>query len=224
MYLDHPRWYEATASLGHAGKRFPTPSGKAELWTPELEAALATAGHTARPVYFTHPEALGAGETLTYTGRTVANPLHPTHQTEAVRLGAASQRPSGFPLVGSIGRSSVAHFAGVTHWTVEGKLLDGVRYVQVHPQTAAAAGLADGDEVVVESPRGSIRGTTLVWDGIRPDTVFVPNGFGPAQRVGDFVGAPRYRNAANVLVDDRYRDTLSGQQAYKCFACRVRPA
>jgi hypothetical protein len=26
---------------------------------------------------------------------------------------------------------------------------------------------------------------------------------------------------ANTLVDDRYFDNLSGQQAYKCFACRV---
>ena len=27
---------------------------------------------------------------------------------------------------------------------------------------------------------------------------------------------------ANTLVSDRYYDTLSGQQAYKCFACRFR--
>jgi len=42
--------------------------------------------------------------------------------------------------------------------------------------------------------------------------------------VGDAVGVPSYAEAANVLLDDRYFDTLSGQQAYKCFACRVRKA
>jgi hypothetical protein len=31
-------------------------------------------------------------------------------------------------------------------------------------------------------------------------------------------------DAANYLLDDRYYDNLSGQQAYKCFACRVRKA
>jgi hypothetical protein len=30
--------------------------------------------------------------------------------------------------------------------------------------------------------------------------------------------------AANHLTDDRYFDNLSGQQAYKCFACRLRKA
>jgi hypothetical protein len=59
-----------------------------------------------------------------------------------------------------------------------------------------------------------------LWEGIREDTVFVPNTFGPAQQVGDEVGTPRYA-AANHLTDERYYDALSGQQAYKCFACRV---
>jgi formate dehydrogenase (coenzyme F420) alpha subunit len=26
---------------------------------------------------------------------------------------------------------------------------------------------------------------------------------------------------ANLLVDDRHFDNLSGQQAYKCFACKI---
>lgn len=43
----------------------------------------------------------------------------------------------------------------------------------------------------------------------------------PMQAMGDELGLPRY-DPANVLLDDRYFDNLSGQQAYKCFACRVR--
>ena len=58
---------------------------------------------------------------------------------------------------------------------------------------------------------------------VREDTIFVPNSFGSAQTVGDKFGLPRYETA-NVLTDDRYFDNLSGQQAYKCFACRVRRA
>jgi hypothetical protein len=41
--------------------------------------------------------------------------------------------------------------------------------------------------------------------------------------MADEYRAPRYE-AANVLTDDRYFDNLSGQQAYKCFACRIRKA
>ena len=75
----------------------------------------------------------------------------------------------------------------------------------------------------MESARGSVRGTALLWPGIREDTVFVAGTFGPMQRVGEEVGVPAYESA-NVLTDDRYFDNLSGQQAYKCFACRVRKA
>ncbi|HEY9767858.1 MAG TPA: hypothetical protein V6C71_05025 [Coleofasciculaceae cyanobacterium] len=30
-----------------------------------------------------------------------------------------------------------------------------------------------------------------------------------------------YYESTNSLLSDRYYDNLSGQQAYKCFACRV---
>jgi len=50
-------------------------------------------------------------------------------------------------------------------------------------------------------------------EGIREDTIFVPNSFGPMQVLGDELNVPRYE-PANVLIDDRYFDSLSGQQAY----------
>lgn len=223
LYLDDPTWEQAAESLGHKGKRFLTPSGKIEVTTPELEKRLAPAGHGALPVFYTHPEVTGGHPTVEYTPELVTNPVNPQAVTPKVRLGV---RPAGnvhadYPLMGMIGRPSVVHFAGVTQWTYTGKQLNGVRLVQVHPKTAVAAGLKTGDPVVVESPRGSARGTVLVWPGIREDTVFVPNTFGPAQAAGDEFDLPRYE-AANHLTDDRFFDNLSGQQAYKCFACRLR--
>lgn len=122
--------------------------------------------------------------------------------------------------MGMIGRPSVVHFATMTQWTPLGKQLNGVRLVQVHPETAAGAGIKNGDAIKVESPRGTISATALLFDGIRKDTIFVPNLFGPQQFVGEEIGLPLYE-PANTLVDDRYFDNLSGQQAYKCFACRV---
>jgi anaerobic selenocysteine-containing dehydrogenase len=202
LYLDHPCWEKVAAALGKKGQRFLTPSGKVEIFTPNLQQQLASAGHAAFPLFYTHPEVA---------------------VTPRVKIGIRlpADRNKDFPLMGIIGRPSVVHFAGVTQWTYTGKQVNGVRLMQIHPKTARAAGLKNGDTVVVESPRGSAEGTVLVWEGIREDTIFVPNTFGPAQAMGDEFGLPRYQ-AANHLLDDRYFDNLSGQQAYKCFACRLR--
>jgi formate dehydrogenase (coenzyme F420) alpha subunit len=225
LYLDHPSWYEATDALGAKGKRFPTASGKIEIFTPELDHQLATAGHKALPIFYTHPEVTGANPTIAYDAAFVTNPLNPQATTHPVRLGVPGNGAihKDFPLMGTTGRPSVVHFASVTHWTATGKQLNGIRLVQIHPDTARKYGIADRDTIVVESPRGAVSGTALYWPGIRPDTVYVPNTFGPAQQVGDQFGDPRYE-PANTLVDDQLYDNLSGQQAYKCFACRVRKA
>jgi formate dehydrogenase (coenzyme F420) alpha subunit len=227
LYLDHPSWYGAAEALNPAnkGKRFLTPSGKVEIVTPPLDRKLAAAGHAALPVFYTHPEVTGRNATLTYTSDFVDNPVNPGALTPKVELGVLSSGDvhRQFPLMGMIGRPSVVHFAGVTQWTYVGKQMNGVRLIQIHPTVAAKAGIKDGDAVVVESPRGAVAGTALLWKGIREDTVFVPNTFGPMQKVADELSTPLYE-PANVLTDDRYYDNLSGQQAYKCFACRVRKA
>ncbi|WP_061295608.1 molybdopterin-containing oxidoreductase family protein [Herbidospora cretacea] len=225
LYLDHPSWYQAAESLGHRGKRFLTASGKIEIYTPDLEQRLAPSGHHALPSFYTHPEVTGAHPTIAYDDRYIANPINPHALTHPVRLGVPGSGAvhRRFPLMGMTGRPSVVHFASVTHWTPTGKRLNGVRLVQIHPDTARGLGIADGDDVVVESPRGSVTGTALLDEGIRTDTIYLPNTFGPAQQVGDLYDDPRYE-AANTLIDDRLYDNLSGQQAYKCFACRVSKA
>jgi anaerobic selenocysteine-containing dehydrogenase len=225
LYLDHPSWQEAAAALGHRGKRFLTTSGKIEITTPALEQRLAGSGHAALPVFYTHPEVTGQNPSIEYAAELVANPVNPGAVTPRVRLGVPSNGAvhREFPLMGMIGRPSVVHFAGVTQWTYTGKQLNGVRLIQLHPRLALRENIRSGDVVVVESPRGSVGGTALLWEGIREDTIFVPSTFGPMQKMGDEFGLPAYESA-NVLTDDSYFDSLSGQQAYKCFACRVRKA
>ncbi|VTS00738.1 molybdopterin-containing oxidoreductase family protein [Tuwongella immobilis] len=225
LYLDHPSWGEAMAALGHPGKRFPTPSGKIEIVTPEMDRRFATMGSRALPRFHTHPEVIGNLPVMEHRPELVPNPVHPHALTRKIawRPHPSTPRPEGFPLMGMIGRPSVVHFAGVTQWLPTGKQRNGVRFIQMHPKTAEAAQLQSGDRVWVESPRGKIEGTLLIWEGIRPDTVFVPSTFGPAQSLGDEFDLPRYQSA-NHLTDDRYFDAISGQQAYKCFACRVTKA
>jgi anaerobic selenocysteine-containing dehydrogenase len=230
LYLDHPTWYAAAAALrglpaGAPVPRFLTPSGKVELYTQALEKQLATVGQSALPVFYTHPEVTGQNPSIEYTTTLVQNPLNPQALTPIVKIGKRSDGKvhEQYPLMGMIGRPSVVHFSSATQWTRTGKQKNGVRLMQIHPRTAKAAGIADQDPIVVESPRGAVTGTAELWEGIREDTIYVPNTFGSAQKEATEAGTPLYA-AANLLTDDRYFDNLSGQQAYKCFACRIRKA
>ncbi|WP_026082776.1 molybdopterin-containing oxidoreductase family protein [Mastigocladopsis repens] len=227
LYLDHASWYSAAQALNpqNKGKRFLTPSGKVEIYTPEMQKQLASAGHAALPIFYTHPEVTGRHPTIEYTEQLVKNPVNPQAFTHKVKLGKVSSGEvhRQYPLMGMTGRSSVVHFHSVTHWTYTGKQMNGVRLVQIHPKVAQAAGINNADEIIVESPRGSIRGTALIWEGIREDTIFVPNWFGQEQKMAQELRTPYYE-AANQLIDNQYYDNLSGQQAFKCFACRVKKA
>jgi anaerobic selenocysteine-containing dehydrogenase len=167
----------------------------------------------------------GKNPTIAYAKELVNNPVNPGSLTPKVQLGVQSDDSihDQYPLMAMIGRPSVVHFAGVTQWTYTGKQMNGIRLVQIHPNAAKKLGIRNGDAIMVQSPRGSVGGTALLWPGIREDTIFVPNTFGPMQKVGEELGTPMYE-PANLLIDDRYFDNLSGQQAYKCFACRVRKA
>ncbi|MEH2352843.1 molybdopterin-containing oxidoreductase family protein [Nostoc sp.] len=227
LYLDHASWYEAAEALNpdNVGKRFLSPSGKVEIYTPQLQSRLAEAGHSALPTFYTHPEVTGKHSTIEYTSELVKNPVNPQALTQNIKLGKISSGKvhKQYPLMGITGRASVVHFHSVTHWTYTGKQMNGVRLVQIHPEAAKKAGIKNGDEIIVESPRGSIIGTALVWSGIREDTIFVPGWFGPGQKMAEEFGTPYYESV-NILIDKQYYDNLSGQQAFKCFACRVKKA
>ena len=78
--------------------------------------------------------------------------------------------------------------------------------LELSPDDAAAAGIAAGDEVVVESRRGSIRAVAQPLPTVRPGQVFLP----------------MHEEATNVLTFPRV-DPHSRQPAYKHAAVAVRP-
>ena len=83
----------------------------------------------------------------------------------------------------------------------------GVLPVAIHPEDADAAGLSQGEDVVVFSRRGRLTGSAVVTDSVRPGNVFVP-----FVRLGE--------SAANFLTNNVY-DGTSRIPEYKVCAVRI---
>ena len=86
-------------------------------------------------------------------------------------------------------------------------------WVEISPEDAAPLGIAEGDLVRVESPRGAIEAQARM-SNIRPGAIFVPFHYGDADREG----APS--RAANELTITAW-DPVSKQPAFKGGAVRV---
>ncbi|WP_019591682.1 molybdopterin-dependent oxidoreductase [Thioalkalivibrio sp. ALE20] len=79
--------------------------------------------------------------------------------------------------------------------------------VELHPQDAAARGIADGDTVEVRSPRGRVAFVAKVTDRIKPGVAHCQHGWNHAN--------------INELTDDRNLDPISGFPAFKSLLCEV---
>lgn len=116
-----------------------------------------------------------------------------------------------FPLTATTGRTLAQYQSGAqTRRVAELNDAAGEAFVQVHPDTAARAGLAEGARARVSSPRGSAVARVRVMPSMRPDTVFLPF---------HFPGEGR----ANLLTDDAL-DPRSRMPEFKVSAARLDPA
>ncbi len=97
--------------------------------------------------------------------------------------GPAEPTDDEFPLIATTGRV-LQHYQSGAQTRLVGELNDVVpeAYVEVHPDTAARAGLADGDWAAVVSRRGETTARVRCIASMRPDTVFLPFHFPGAQR------------------------------------------
>jgi anaerobic selenocysteine-containing dehydrogenase len=73
-------------------------------------------------------------------------------------------------------------------------------WIHVHPETAKARGIEDGDWVIVESPHGWVRLKAVFTPGIRPDTVMGLHGWWQGCGELDLPGYPLTDGGANVNV------------------------
>lgn len=51
-------------------------------------------------------------------------------------------------------------------------------WAEINPETGRKLGIKENDEVWIESPAGKIKGTARLYEGIHPDVIGVPVGFG----------------------------------------------
>ena len=98
--------------------------------------------------------------------------------------------------------------------------LKGSNPLIVNPETAERLGIADGDEVIVESPNGLTRAVAEVSRRMHPEVVGLQHGFG--HRALGRVAKGR-GTAVSDLNTIRY-DPLSGQACHKEICVRVRKA
>lgn len=126
-----------------ADGRFPTPSGKVELFSQ----ALADEGLDPLPGRF-----VPLADPVNGSGR--------TDQPLCLLTGAAH------------------HFVSSSLANQEGLLKNaGAPFVEIHPDDAAARGIAEGAMVWVENGRGSCRLRAVLTDAVRPGVVVSPKGY-----------------------------------------------
>ncbi len=221
---------EGTTAVGQPeGHRFPTPSGKLEFWTPELEAKFEKLGLSARPEFYSEREQL---IDMPYVERQIADDeegvispffANPTSASTArIRQPGndspgAQLRAQGFDTELVTGRASATHFHSWTHYFWQAQEMWPDMYVQIHPDRAAAAGIEDGQKVRIETSHGSVEAVAWIHAGIRPTAVFVPMGWGEKQPYHPW-------RSVNFLTDKTQRDPVSEQTNLKTLLCRIRPA
>jgi len=100
-------------------------------------------------------------------------------------------------------------------------------FLEIHPSTATAAGIADGAWAVLETASGSVRLKARFKDALHPRVVATPYGWWQGcQELGlpgyDPFG-PEGANA-NLLIPNDAIDPISGSVPHRSQRCRVRKA
>jgi anaerobic selenocysteine-containing dehydrogenase len=173
-----------------ADGRFPTPSGKVELYCQRF----ADEGIDPLPGRFQPRDDDGA-----VAG--VSDPGHSSRWDPAAALELLTGASHHFV------SSSLASQPGLLKSA-------GTPFVEIHPDDAAARGVADGEDVMVENGRGGVRLKAVVTDAVRPGVVASPKGHW-ANRSGG-------RNV-NWTTPDALAD-MAGQSTYHSNRIWVRRA
>ena len=210
--------YVTEAQVQKPELRYPTPSGKLEFWTEELEAKFKAVGLSALPEFYSEAEQLIDMPHIKYDETAQVSPLFDedtmVHGGKIVDEAITRQPEFDTELV--TGRPPAPHFHSWTHYFWQAQEMWPELYCQIHPDKAKSLTIKDGDRVLIKTGNGEIKARAWLHRGIRPSSVFIPIGWDEQQP---------YHPAASVnhLTGSRL-DPISQQANLKSNLCRVTKA
>ncbi len=196
-------------------RRFPTPSGRIELWSEKLEKNFAVYGLSAIPRYYTDPDLADRREStiIDREKRLLPSPFQKNRTlTRKVVLGKATGK--GLPLYLVTGRPSAAIMGHTSHWIKRLNRRSPDQYCLIHRATAKKLGLGQRQRIRLISPHGETEAVVLITDHIRRDTVFVPYSYGEKAPFTSW-------RSVNFLTGMAERCPISGQIAFKGGRVRI---
>jgi anaerobic selenocysteine-containing dehydrogenase len=99
--------------------------------------------------------------------------------------------------------------------------------VEVHPETAAARGIAAGDWVRLSTPGGSVRARAKLNANLAPNVVVGQHGWWQACPELGMDGYPAFGDDSadlNLVLDQGPSDPVSGSSPLRASLCELRPA
>ncbi len=146
-----------------ANLRFPTPSGKVELYSEALAAR-------------------GLDPLPGYTEPAEFRKLRPA--PDRLEAGATSPTPTGETPVLQAGQPPLVLISGAAHHFVSSSMAnqasllakEGTPYIEINTQDAAARGIVSGDTVIVANERGSCELRAVVTEGVLQGVAIAPKG------------------------------------------------
>ena len=212
VYVTEKRRLEPDCDLD-----YPTPSGKLEFWTEELESRFGVMGLSALPEFYTEAEQLVDLPHIRFAEQPVPSSFLDNKLVHPGRIvDEPVERDARFDTELVTGRPPAPHFHSWTHYFWQAQEMWPELFCQIHPDKASVLGIADGDAVCIETAHGRISARAWLHRGIRPSSVFVPIGWDEQQP---------YHPASSVnhLTGIRL-DPISQQANLKTHLCRVTKA
>ena len=97
--------------------------------------------------------------------------------------------------------------------------------VEIHPETAAAHGIVDGETVLLETPSGAVRAQADLTPAILPGVVCASHGWWQGCEALGLPPLDPFSSAGanvNLLVGNDRRDPISGGTPHRSTLCRLR--
>jgi anaerobic selenocysteine-containing dehydrogenase len=195
-------WYRPASVQKAVDGLFDSPSGKFEFVPSEVDAAIHDLGRElSDPSQTAHMGFPGVGKEETKPGQ--HGDVH-------------SEKEDRYPLIMvpyslinlSSGWSPNPPFLNKTLY--DHQLTGDESFIEINPETANLYRLSQGDRVVIESRKGSVRGRVNLFEGAMPGVIFMLSGLGHRGYDGYQYGKGEN---PNTLVGDE-REILSGNRVW----------